>query len=210
MKRYPAQIIEKARQLRSFGKTYSEIRTSLKINSPKSTLSYWCRGVQLPPEYIQFISSLNKETLNKARKTAVAVNRIKREAFFKSLEEINKPIAGKINDIHTAKIALAMLCLGEASKYNGGRSKTFYLGNSDPKIISMFLSLLKKCFDFHLEKVRCTVQCRADQDTEELKEYWSSITHVPKKLFYKPLIDPRTKGKPTHNKEYKGVLRVDY
>jgi len=36
------------------------------------------------------------------------------------------------------------------------------------------------------------------------------ITHIPSSQFYKPLIDNRTKGKPTLNKNYMGVLRVDY
>jgi hypothetical protein len=36
------------------------------------------------------------------------------------------------------------------------------------------------------------------------------VTKVPKKLFYKTQIDPRTIGKPTRKIGYKGVLRVDY
>lgn len=101
-----------------------------------------------------------------------------------------------------------MLCLGEASKYKA--SKSFSLGNSDPRIIYIFLSLLKKCFDFNIEKVRCTVQCRADQNIKDLEQYWIKETGVPKRLFYKTRIDPRTIGKPTKKKDYKGVLRVNY
>ena len=102
-----------------------------------------------------------------------------------------------------------MLCLGEASKYGGG-SSSFSLGSSDPRIVVLFLRLLKKCFDFNLEKVRCTVQCRADQDIDALQNYWLKVTGVPKRLFYKPLVDPRTKGKPTKKSNYRGVLKVDY
>ena len=102
-----------------------------------------------------------------------------------------------------------MLCLGEASKYGGG-SSSFSLGSSDRRIVVLFLKLLKKCFDFNLEKVRCTVQCRADQDTERLEKYWRKVVGVPKRLFYKPLVDPRTRGKPTRKSNYRGVLKVDY
>lgn len=102
-----------------------------------------------------------------------------------------------------------MLCLGEARKYNS-KTSSFYLGSSDPKIIIIFLAFLKICFDFKLEKVRCTVQCRADQNIEELEKYWMGITKIPKSLFYKAQIDPRTIGKPTKKIDYKGVLRVNY
>lgn len=77
-------------------------------------------------------------------------------------------------------------------------------------IIQLFLELLKSCFDFKLDKIRCTVQCRADQDILALEKFWMDITKIPKSLFYKARIDPRTIGKPTTNKEYRGVLRVDY
>ena len=103
-----------------------------------------------------------------------------------------------------------MLCLGEASKYNPKTSANFYLGSSNPKIILLFLQFLKYCFDFKLEKIRCTIQCRADQDIKTLENYWQNTTGIPQYLFYKSRIDPRTKGKPTKKSNYMGVLRVDY
>jgi len=101
-----------------------------------------------------------------------------------------------------------MLCLGEARKYNS--SGSFSLGSSDPRIIIIFLVLLEVCFDYNQDKVRCTVQCRADQDTKELEGFWQDVTRIPRKLFYKTRIDPRTIGKPTKRLDYRGVLKVDY
>jgi hypothetical protein len=43
-----------------------------------------------------------------------------------------------------------------------------------------------------------------------LEKFWQKITGIPKNLFYKTRIDPRTIGKPTLKIDYKGVLRVDY
>ncbi|MBI4079144.1 MAG: hypothetical protein HY429_02505 [Candidatus Levybacteria bacterium] len=61
-----------------------------------------------------------------------------------------------------------------------------------------------------MEKIRCTVQCRADQDIIVLEKFWLDVTKIPRRLFYKAQIDPRTRGKPTKKKDYKGVLRIDY
>ena len=209
MSKYSNEIINKVRELRSLGQTYGEIRSHLNLEIPKSTLSDWCRNVDLPKNYKERIIALNLTNLNKGRLIAKEINKIKREEFFRKLEEINSPISEKLQNPDVSKIALSMLCLGEARKYtpNGG---TFSLGSSDPRIVMIFLKLLKRCFNFNLEKVRCTVQCRADQNIKELEKFWLKVTNIPERLFYKARIDPRTVGKPTKNKDYKGVLKVDY
>ena len=202
-------VRERVKRLRHQGHTYGEIRKAVGKNIPKSTLSEWCRGVRLPDDYEQKIADLNLRNLSKALKVAMVANKLKRQRLLDELRSVNIPVAERIGDRDIAKIALAMLCLGEASKYGGG-SSSFSLGSSDPRIVVLFLRLLKKCFDFNLEKVRCTVQCRADQDIDALQNYWLKVTGVPKRLFYKPLVDPRTKGKPTKKSNYRGVLKVDY
>lgn len=209
MTRYPDSLIEMVRSLRKQGKTYGEIRAIVDRQIPKSTLSEWCQKVELPKSYIKRIERLNFENLNKGRLIALEINRIKREEFFKRISKDNTRLAGKIGNKSVAKIALAILCLGEASKYHTKR-RAFTLGSSDHRIIILFIELLKLCYDFDIEKIRCTVQCRADQNTFELEKYWQQVTNIPKRLFYKPLIDSRTKGKPTRRKDYKGVLRIDY
>lgn len=208
MRSYSRDIRKQVRKLRALGKTFSEIRELLNINFPKSTLSSMCVGVNLPRNYFDKIRQLNHQYLSDALKGAWMKNKIKRQNYLKSVDNKNEPAALMINDNNIAKIALSILCLGEASKY--GKGKSFYIGNSDPKIIILFLSWLKKCFDFKIEKVRCTVQCRADQNVSSLETYWQKITGVPKVNFYMTRVDPRTVGKPTENQNYKGVLRIDY
>ncbi len=206
--RHDKEVIKKARLLRSEGKTYTEIIQVLQIRIPKSTLSYWFTNTILPPHYVKRIQKLNLTNLHKGRSIALEINKIKREEYLKKVELNNIPIASKIKKPENAKIALAMLYLGEG--LHSLKSRSFYFGNSNPMVILVFLELLRSIIPFQLEKVRCTVQCRADQDGEELIQYWSTITKIPKRLFYKTRIDPRTIGRPTLNQTYKGVLRIDY
>lgn len=195
-------------QLRSQGKTYGEIKKITGVDFPKSTLYELCKNTPLPAHYPQKIANINLSNLQKAREYAAKVNRFRRDEFLKRIENINLPISSKIHNRETAKIALSMLCLGEASKYKTG--SVFSLGNSDPRIVILFLRLLKTCFDFKPEKIRCTVQCRADQNTDDLEKFWMKTTQIPRNQFYKTRIDSRTLGKPTKKKGYKGVLKVDY
>jgi hypothetical protein len=210
MQKYSVSTIKQAQKLRSLGKTYTEINQEFHKHISKSTLSFWFKHIKLPSDYKQKIKELNIKNLDNARLSAVISNKRKREAMFDQFKVINVPIAKKIQDINTSKIALSMLCLGEASKYNPKTRAGFYLGSSNPKIILLFINLLKKCFDIRIEKIRCTVQCRADQNAISLENYWQKITQIPKNLFYKTRIDPRTQGKPTKKADYKGVLRIDY
>jgi hypothetical protein len=205
---YNRPLIQKAIKLRSEGLTYSEIRSALNLEIPKGTLHSWFKEIVLPKSYYDKVSKLNLKHLRGARLVAAKANKIKRQEFLDQLDKVNLPIAGLINNYEPAKIALAMLCLGEASKYKPRRS--FNLGSSDSRIIIIFLVLLRKCFNFNQSKVRCTVQCRADQSIEELERFWQDVTKIPKAQFYKAQIDPRTIGKPTKKENYKGVLRIDY
>jgi hypothetical protein len=209
MQHYNAEIINEVKFLRKLGKTYHEIKTILKMHIPKATMATWCRGIPMDQKYYDKVYKLNTDRLSIARNKAIEANRVKRCKFLEELKVKNFPIASQVCQFETAKIALSMLCLGEASKYKTG-SGHFCLGNSNPKIIQLFLELLKKTYDYNPEKVRCTVQCRADQNTEVLETYWQEVTGIPKQKFYKSRIDKRTIGIPTLRSDYYGVLKVDY
>ncbi len=108
--------------------------------------------------------------------------------------------------MEVAKLMLVMLYLGEGAKNKKG---SLMLGNSDPAIVRLFLQLLRKCYKIDESKFRCTVQCRADQDINFLEKFWSNVTQIPSRQFYKARIDPRTIGKPTKKSDYKGVCVID-
>lgn len=209
MRKYSQDLKTSVQQLRKSGKTYSEINKKLGTNISKSTLSNWCHEIPLPKSYAQKIIKLNLRNIKKSRKVAWQVNKNKRKQYLKQINQNNFPIALKIKDNSTSMIALAMLCLGEASKAKT-KHQSFSFGNSDPRIIIIFLTLLKRFSTFDINKIRCTVQCRADQNTDILEKYWLKITKIPKRLFYQARPDFRTIGKPTKNKDYMGVLVIDY
>jgi len=208
--RYPAQTIKLAKHLRILGSTYAEIKSVLGLCIAKATLCHWCKDVPLPPEYAKKVRMLNEKSWAKARSISIANRKQKREEFFQEIARKNTPIAEKIRSQNIAKIALAILCLGEASKYKRYGTGPFALGSSDPRIITLFLLWLRQCFPFDINKVRCRLQCRADQNVKVLMKFWIGHTKISRNQFYPTYIDKRTIGKPTMKKEYKGVLLVMY
>ena len=202
------ELKEKVIKLRKQGKTYLEIQKGLKVSIPKSTFSYWCHNIPLPFGYQRKIREYNNFNLNKARKVALVVNRIKRERYLQSIVKRNMHLKGVLKNRDVAKITLAALYLGEGSKSSKRGSLMF--GNSDSFIIGLFLSLLRYCYSVDEKKFRCTLQCRADQNIKKLNKFWSRITKIPSSQFYKARIDPRTIGKPSKKFDYKGVCCINY
>ena len=72
------------------------------------------------------------------------------------------------------------------------------------------MNLLRHYYTIDESKFRCTLQCRADQNIQELENFWANITGISKNKFYKARIDPRTINKSSRKKDYKGVCRIDY
>jgi hypothetical protein len=206
--KYSHLLKNEAIKKRKKGLMYGEICECLGECIPKSTLSGWFKAIKIPKKGLDRLQSMHRSILLNNQAKAVGVNLRRREEYLTGLSVVNSRVCAKINDPDSAKIALAMLCLGEGSKYKPGRSFTF--GNSNPIIINTFLILLDRSFGLDIGKLRATVQCRYDQDVQELQYYWEKQTGIPKSNFYKPSIDKRTIGKPTKKSQYKGVLRIDY
>ncbi|MBU0619117.1 hypothetical protein KKD62_02660 [Patescibacteria group bacterium] len=196
-----------ARRFRSEGLTYSEIRKKIGKSIPKSTLSYWCRGVKLPKFYEDKVKQLNFDNLSRALKLAVSVNREKRAKFLGDLRQKNLHLL-KYIDNGVLKLILAIFYLAEGAKHPSTRFLRF--GSSDPETIKFFLRSLEKLFKTDSSKYRVDILCRADQDLEKLKKYWIRVTGIDESLFYKPRVDKRTIGKKTKKKNYKGVCVVNY
>lgn len=198
---------EKAVELRKQGKSYKEIQESLKINIPKSTISYWFKNIKFSDEENQKIKNRNLLSIKESRLKAFAVIREKRENYLHSIVSRVEKFSSTLDNKNTAKIALTMLYITEGSRSAKG---SVCFGNSDPYIVSLFLRLLRFCYNIDEQKLRCTVQCRADQNIKQLEKFWFEITGINKKQFCKPQFDPRTLGKPTKKPNYKGVCRVQY
>lgn len=192
--------------LRHQGKSYGEIREILSINISKSTLSYWCKNIPLPSRYEVRIAELIKKAGSKGRKTALAVNRARFEERLEKIRSRAYQLSSFCRDKRTAKIALAMLYLGEGAKWRSHRG--LHLGSSDPDIVRIYIKLLNRCYGVSREKLSARISYRADQDIQNLTRFWSGVTGIPKARFYKTKPDPRTKGKKTLRKDYHGVCSI--
>ncbi|MBI3335499.1 MAG: hypothetical protein HY001_03300 [Candidatus Portnoybacteria bacterium] len=197
---------ERAKLLRAQGKTYREIQSLLDMTIPKGTLSGWLKDVVLPKDYPEKVKQLVNNNLQRGRIKAKQILELKRKTLLKNLREKNNHLIKLALNKDVAKIALAMLYLGEGAKWKGHRG--LMLGSSDPAIVLLYIKLLNKCYGIDQKILKCRICYRADQKIKALEQYWSEITGVPKRNFYKTKPDPRTVGKKTLKTAYKGVCVI--
>lgn len=194
-------------RLRAAGYTFREIKNVLRVYIPQSALSHWCRGVPLSEKSRKRILQIRADGLCAARRKSLEVRSEKRVAYWTSLFRANEHYIAMIADKQVAKLVLAALFIGEGSKR---ASSSLVFGNSNVHVIQLFLELLRSCYFVEESKLRCAVQCRADQDQERLVQFWSEVTGIPKGQFYQSRVDLRTIGKPSNRTGYRGVCRIDY
>ncbi len=198
---------DQAIELRKQGFTYKEICHSLKLRIPDSTLSGWFKAIELDRVCLAILKEKKYYALTRAQKIAVTSNKKRRKTYLKTIDQGNSLMRAVLDSPTTAKVALAMLYLGEGAK---SAQAGVGFSNSDPEVIRLFLRLFRQVYDLAEVKFRCTVQCRADQNPKLLKYYWSEVAQIPISQFYKAQIDRRTIGKPTRHPSYHGVCRVTY
>lgn len=194
----------KAIKLRLQGNSYREISAELTI--AKSTLNGWLKNINLTSAqkqklYNQWLNGLVKaRSVASERNKQAKLNRIQagQVEAKKMLESLS------LNDAEL-ELFLAGLYLGEGYKTQGRLG----LGNTNPNIMLLFITLMRKLYEIKEERIRAAIYARADQNVDSLVTYWSNLLNIPRNQFHKTQLDQRTKGIPTRA-NYKGVCGVSY
>jgi len=204
---YSERIKQKARSLRQRGWTLGEI--GLKLNIPKNTISGWLKDIQLTRKQQNRIKDKIIASAAIGRPLASKLMRDKIEKWKNDIRTQVKHF-GKLpsQNQEVGKLICGIMYLCEGSKYPSSQAMTF--SNSDPKVIAAFINLLKKYFHIREDKLRCRIMPRWDQNINKLQRFWSKITKIPLRYFYKTKADGRTKGIKTMRKNYMGICALTY
>jgi hypothetical protein len=100
---------------------------------------------------------------------------------FKPQFEIKRSLTENDKNLKTAGI---MLYWAEGTFLGN----TVDFANSNPEMIKIFLSFLRKICGVKEERLRVYVYAYRYQDITSLKRYWSNVTNVPLTQFTKPFI----------------------
>ena len=173
----------KAIGLRKKGESIKDI--AKKIGIAKSTVSLWCRDIELTSRQI------NK--LHKKMSQCGYVGRLNgaRMQYERRMEKINKfknegmELVGNLShrDFLIAGIALYW---GEGAK----KTRCFSFCNSDPDMIKFFIKFIKEALFVDHGRLKAWIRINKIHKNRigEVEEYWSKITDIPRGNFQKTIL----------------------
>ncbi len=192
-----------AAKLRKSGKSYLQIQR--KISVPRSTLCTWL-GHKYPDV---FTEKLRLQHLRAIREIAAAsIKKAKQErdhVYTLRGRDMAKQI--DIRNLLYLKSLLAMLYWAEGTKHT--RVSGLRFANTDPKMILLYMALLRKCYPIDEKKLRMRIHVHHYHDVEQTKRYWSILTKIPLTQFGKIWLKPRSKTR-KFRENFMGLCFVSY
>ena len=168
---------EKARALRAKGKSYSEIKETLKVG--KGTLSAWLNDMPLSSDQIRLLRDLNPRRIEHFRETM----RKKREVRLQSAYVRVRKDIGKLSR-RDLLIAGFYLYWGEGNKSSRGQVG---ISNTNPEIILTFIDWVR-LLGISRRKLSVKLHLYHDMDVKKEIMYWSETLSIPESQFRKPYI----------------------
>lgn len=206
MTRWPADIIESARKMRSAGATYGEIGKQLGV--AKSTLNTWLKD--LPNLSHEYFTDRNS-WMEKIRKLSNKAIKRKRSEQIKRIEEnVRQEVAtwSFLTSRETQKALLGVLYWAEGQKLPL-RGAPVKFTNTDPKLALLFLTMLRRCFQIDESRLRVRLYLHWYHKIKKVRRFWSDLLGVDESQFAKIYIKQRSKTK-RFRKNFVGICFIVY
>lgn len=164
-----------------------DIATRLGVS--KASVSLWVRDVSLTDVQRQKLSrnGVSVDVIEKRRASRLEGTRLKRAALMENAAR----------DFHS--LSPQMLLLIGIGLYWGEGGKTIRggasLSNSDPAVIRFMMRFFREICKVPEEKFRGHVHTFSHLNAKKSEEFWSEISKIPKKQFYKTYAKPSIASK---------------
>lgn len=181
---------DRARSLRAAGWTMPDIAVELGVS--KGSVSLWTRDVVVE--------------MGPRRMRSPRSNRL-RDARLAEIDEMNRVGVERIGELSEQAFlaAGAALYAGEGAKRDG----RVVFANSDPAMITFFLTWLRHFFSPEEARLRIRLYLHQGLDIEAAMNHWSDLTSIPASQFtapYRAIPDPSIR----QNKHEFGCATVVY
>ena len=194
-------------ELRKGGYSYSEIKKFCPV--PKSTLSYWFRGLKLSEPQL---ARLKKKRIEAAQKGS----RAKILKTSKAIEEIQKTSTKDIGKISKRELWLMGVVLYWRERFLNKNDSDLKKGvrftSSDPHLIKLFLKWLGDIGGIKNEEISFDIFIGEDKKNSlnDAVNYWASVAGFPQANFsryYLQKVKIRKPKRVTHKSSH-GLLRI--
>lgn len=193
---------ELVRDFRKQGLSYKEIKQRVPFAISKSTLSLWCKDIELTSEQKDRLDKLFRDGSYRGRligPKAIQAKRAKETAAIKEKARSEISFLSK----NEFKLGGIMLYWAEGAK----SAKYIDITNSDPILIKFMVNWLRIICKVPKDKFRASLHLHSGQNEEETKVYWSKITNIPTSQFRKSYFKKEGSGY-RKNRLYRGTIKI--
>jgi predicted transcriptional regulator len=197
-------IHEEALRMRKRGSSINEISVKLKVS--KSTVSHWCREIELTSKQLERIARRSEHHATLGLLKASEQQRKNRIAATMEAESLGKNDIGTLSKRDICMVGYG-LYWGEGYK-KGSQEMGFT--NSDPTMIGFYIVWLFTCFGIERGSLilRVSINGQHAHRVEEVEEYWSKVSGVPRSQFTKTSLIKAQSKKYAVTLDHFGTLRV--
>ncbi len=204
---YVGKLEEKfrAQELRRTGLSYGAIIQQIHVS--KSTVSDWCRDIELTKK--QKRKLIENKMFGQRKGSIIAADNKRRARLIrtKAIFKDAKKELGRLSkrDRFVAGIALYS---GEGSKNDGKGG----FANSDPILIKFMTKWFQEFCHIPLSKLRGAIWIHEGLDEIAAKHFWSELSGIPKEQFHKTYIakDKKDSKKIRKNIHKYGVFAIRF
>lgn len=190
----------KAIVLRKKGESIGDIATKLHV--AKSSVSVWVRDVPLT------LLQRKKLSRNGYSIDAIEKRRIKRITTTRQNHALIREAARKdIKLLSTRELWLIGIALywGEGGKTKTGMAR---IANSDPAVIRFMMRFFREVCKVPEKKFRGHVHTFSHLNIQHAEEYWSDISGIPRKQFFKTYAKPSIVSKNKKDSLPNGTFQI--
>ena len=187
--------------LRKSGKSYKEIRRELGV--PLSTLSDWFRNLEWSQKTSE---NLNRKNLEASRLRIIHLGKIRGDNLKKLYRSAREEAAKDFSLLkhHPLFVAGVMIYWREGDKAS---KNSFRISNSDPVLVKIFLSFLRKVCGAEESRIRAGLLLYPDLDPQTCEVYWSEKIGLDIRNFTKSIV---IRGKHKTKRVSHGICTLNF
>jgi hypothetical protein len=167
-------------KLRKEGQSYKQI--SRELNIPKSTLSEWLGNLAWSKKIKGRLFEKARVQSRKKIKLVIAAQKLH---WTNLRQQYKKEAINEFQTLKDNKLFLAGLMLYWSEGDNKEKSSMVRLGNTDPRMIKLFIHFALTICKVEKNRVRPTLILYPDIDEIRCKNFWSNFIKIPQEQFYK-------------------------
>ena len=192
---------ELVESLRRRGLSYREIMVQLPFPLSKSTISAWCRDIELTPQQLDRLDALYRQGHYRGRLLGSKATQRQRS---EEVRAIRTRARSEVLHLRKNDLWLAGLMLYWAE---GSKTHNVSVANSDHHLMTVVMRWFREFCGVPDETFRVQLHLHSGQDQVSIQRFWAEVLQVPLAQFIKVHVKAEGTG---HRKKllYRGTVRV--